>query len=588
MAKTESTTQFERTSFLWGGNAPFIEDLYARYLENPEAVDPQWRAFFGGLGEDGNGARSLIGGLPWQPKDLKPASNGDLAASLAAEAPRRERIRRAGGQPRRRRIPAAATRRDERGRATRDPRFGQNPDDDPRLPDARPSRRRPRSPEAQGARAATGARSADLRLRAGGHGPADLHRQRTRPREGDRQAGGGNPPAHLLLDARRRVHAHLRSHPEGVDPGTHRGAGQVHHLHAGRQEGDPQQARRDGRLRAVPERKIHRHEAVRNRRRRIDGAGARTDHQARRRAGRERDRARHGASRPAQRPRQRHGQAVQRHLPRVQGRFREPRGRRGFGRRQVSSRLVVGPRVRRKHGAPVAHRQSVASRDRRSGGAGQGAGEAGPARRRKAHDGAAAPHPRRCRLRRPRRGSGVFRALRAQGPPRGRLHPLHRQQPDRVHDEPHLRALLALSERRRQDDRSADLPRQRRRSRSGGVRREDRGRVPAEVPQAGGGRHVLLPAVRSQRVRRAVVHAADDVQADRPASDGGRDLFRATGGGRRDRGRRRRADEGGLPQAARREFLDGRGLPSEQGRLAGRALGPSQGHQARRRSAPRA
>ena len=39
MNKTEATAAFEETSFLYGGNAQFIEDLYARYLQNPAAVD---------------------------------------------------------------------------------------------------------------------------------------------------------------------------------------------------------------------------------------------------------------------------------------------------------------------------------------------------------------------------------------------------------------------------------------------------------------------------------------------------------------------------------------------------------------------
>ena len=37
--------------------------------------------------------------------------------------------------------------------------------------------------------------------------------------------------AHLLLDARRRVHAHLRSRGEGLDPGAHRGRRQGDLLH---------------------------------------------------------------------------------------------------------------------------------------------------------------------------------------------------------------------------------------------------------------------------------------------------------------------------------------------------------------------
>ncbi len=37
------------TSFLYGGNAAFVEDLYARWAANPESVDASWRTFFAGL-----------------------------------------------------------------------------------------------------------------------------------------------------------------------------------------------------------------------------------------------------------------------------------------------------------------------------------------------------------------------------------------------------------------------------------------------------------------------------------------------------------------------------------------------------------
>ena len=215
------------------------------------------------------------------------------------------------------------------------------------------------------------------------------------------------------------------------------------------------------------------------------------------------------------------GQAAPRDLPRVQGRLGRARRRRRLGRREVSPRRLVGPRVRRQQGAPVADRQPVASRDRQSGGARQGARQAGPARRDagRPHHGDAAADPRRRGLRRPGRGGGVLRAVRAEGLPHRRLDPLHRQQPDRLHHLSALLALVALSVRRRQDDRGADLPRERRRSGSGGLRRQGRDRVPAEVPQAGRHRHVLLPPLRPQRRRRAGVHPAADVQGDPRASD---------------------------------------------------------------------
>jgi 2-oxoglutarate dehydrogenase E1 component len=44
--------ELEQTAFLYGGNSAFIEDLYARYLEDPKAVDPSWRAYFDELGPD--------------------------------------------------------------------------------------------------------------------------------------------------------------------------------------------------------------------------------------------------------------------------------------------------------------------------------------------------------------------------------------------------------------------------------------------------------------------------------------------------------------------------------------------------------
>src|SRR6185312_1996975 len=44
--------QAEQTSFLFGANAPFIEELYARFLEDPNKVDPDWRTFFEALAEE--------------------------------------------------------------------------------------------------------------------------------------------------------------------------------------------------------------------------------------------------------------------------------------------------------------------------------------------------------------------------------------------------------------------------------------------------------------------------------------------------------------------------------------------------------
>jgi 2-oxoglutarate dehydrogenase E1 component len=37
---------FRETSLLYGGNAPFLEELYERYLEDPGTIEPAWRSYF--------------------------------------------------------------------------------------------------------------------------------------------------------------------------------------------------------------------------------------------------------------------------------------------------------------------------------------------------------------------------------------------------------------------------------------------------------------------------------------------------------------------------------------------------------------
>ncbi len=47
------------SSYLFGGNAPFIEDLYERYLDNPESVTPEWRRYFDQMQQQSAGARDV-------------------------------------------------------------------------------------------------------------------------------------------------------------------------------------------------------------------------------------------------------------------------------------------------------------------------------------------------------------------------------------------------------------------------------------------------------------------------------------------------------------------------------------------------
>ena len=50
------TQLFRTTSYLFGGNAPFVEELYENYLDNPGSVSDEWRDYFDKLQMPGAGA----------------------------------------------------------------------------------------------------------------------------------------------------------------------------------------------------------------------------------------------------------------------------------------------------------------------------------------------------------------------------------------------------------------------------------------------------------------------------------------------------------------------------------------------------
>jgi 2-oxoglutarate dehydrogenase E1 component len=54
------------TSFLYGGNAAFVEDLYAQWAGKPDSVSPSWRAFFEQLGERPDAVRQAIAEPDWK------------------------------------------------------------------------------------------------------------------------------------------------------------------------------------------------------------------------------------------------------------------------------------------------------------------------------------------------------------------------------------------------------------------------------------------------------------------------------------------------------------------------------------------
>jgi 2-oxoglutarate dehydrogenase E1 component len=82
-----SNEVFEATSFLSGANAPFIEHLYAQWLENPDAVDESWRAFFADLGERGLSPTQLGRGPQWRRDAKLRLENGEIVGALTGQWP---------------------------------------------------------------------------------------------------------------------------------------------------------------------------------------------------------------------------------------------------------------------------------------------------------------------------------------------------------------------------------------------------------------------------------------------------------------------------------------------------------------------
>ncbi|MDR3506563.1 MAG: thiamine pyrophosphate-dependent enzyme, partial [Caulobacteraceae bacterium] len=69
------------TSFLYGGNAAFVEDLYARWATDPKAVEPSWRAFFESLHEQTDAVKRAAEKPAWTPRQ-PPGARPDWLSAI--------------------------------------------------------------------------------------------------------------------------------------------------------------------------------------------------------------------------------------------------------------------------------------------------------------------------------------------------------------------------------------------------------------------------------------------------------------------------------------------------------------------------
>ncbi|SFP99185.1 2-oxoglutarate dehydrogenase E1 component [Roseivivax halotolerans] len=78
---------FHASSFMQGHNAEYLEQMYARYANDPSAVDEAWQAFFKGLGDDEISVKKEAEGPSWVRKNWPPEPVDELTAALTGEWP---------------------------------------------------------------------------------------------------------------------------------------------------------------------------------------------------------------------------------------------------------------------------------------------------------------------------------------------------------------------------------------------------------------------------------------------------------------------------------------------------------------------
>src|ERR1043166_792843 len=82
-----SNDVLEATSFFSAANAPYIEALYAQWLENPDVIEPSWAEWFAELGRSGFPPLRETG--DWR-RALSSGADGELIGALTGLWPPRK------------------------------------------------------------------------------------------------------------------------------------------------------------------------------------------------------------------------------------------------------------------------------------------------------------------------------------------------------------------------------------------------------------------------------------------------------------------------------------------------------------------
>lgn len=86
----KTIAEFFDSSYLSGGNAPFVEELYEQYLENPTKIEPQWRQYFDRLQKEMGGAEYEVARAPIEASFIEMSKKKAFVAGGASASGNKE------------------------------------------------------------------------------------------------------------------------------------------------------------------------------------------------------------------------------------------------------------------------------------------------------------------------------------------------------------------------------------------------------------------------------------------------------------------------------------------------------------------
>jgi 2-oxoglutarate dehydrogenase E1 component len=82
MSRQDANAAFALSSFLYGSNAPYIEEMYARFEESPGSVDSEWQEFFKSLKDQPADVKRGAEGPSWEKPNWPVMPRDDLTSAL--------------------------------------------------------------------------------------------------------------------------------------------------------------------------------------------------------------------------------------------------------------------------------------------------------------------------------------------------------------------------------------------------------------------------------------------------------------------------------------------------------------------------